>query len=79
MAKGDHTRAACAVKTQQRQLTVKRGFYAYQSKYDYKEQTEIAEILLKGNWLAKAGFQAGQAVTVRVMQGCLVLTRKESP
>ncbi|MBL1432751.1 MAG: hypothetical protein COB94_004820 [Gammaproteobacteria bacterium] len=50
MAKGDDTRAVLATKIQQRQLTVKRGFYAYQSWHDYKEQTEIAEILLKRNW-----------------------------
>ncbi|MBL1433876.1 MAG: hypothetical protein COB94_010640 [Gammaproteobacteria bacterium] len=44
------TRAALATKIQQRQLTVKLGYYAYQGKHGYKEQTEIAEILLKGKW-----------------------------
>ena len=77
MTTRNDTRAALATKIQQRQLTVKRGYYAYQGKHDYKEQTEIAEILLKGHWLARAGFQAGQAVTVRVMHGCLVVTKKE--
>jgi len=77
MTRRYHTRADIATKIQQRQLTVKRSYYAYQSKHSYKDQTEIAEILLKGNWLTKAGFQAGQAVTVRVMEGCLVLTKNE--
>ncbi len=61
----------------QRQLTVKKGCYAYQGNQHHIKRSEITEILLKGKWLAKAGFQAGQHVIVRVIYGCLVLTKKE--
>ena len=77
MAKRHDTRADIATKTQQRQLTVQRGFYDYQGKQHYLKRADIAEILLKGKWLAQAGFQAGQLVSVTVMHGCLVITRKE--
>ncbi|MBN4078908.1 SymE family type I addiction module toxin [Gammaproteobacteria bacterium AH-315-C21] len=62
---------------QQRQLIVKQGYYAYQGKQQYQQKTEITEIPLKGNWLAKAGFQAGESVTVKVMDGCLILIKNE--
>ena len=79
MTKSDNTRAALATKTQQRQLKVKAGFYEYQDKQDCQQQSDIAEILLKGKWLAQAGFQAGEYVSVRVMHGCLVVTKKNNP
>ena len=67
------TRAALATKTQQRQLKVKAGFYDYQGKQDLQHRSDIAEILLKGKWLA----QAGQHVIVRVMHGCIIIIKNE--
>jgi len=78
MAKRHDTRAKLATKSQQRQLKVKAGFYHYQAKQVCQQRADIAEILLKGKWLAQAGFQAGQLVTVRVMHGRLVIICNES-
>lgn len=66
-----------AVSGQERQLIVKQGYYDYQGKQKQNQRAHIAEILLKGKWLAQAGFEAGQQVTVKVLDGCLVLTKKE--
>ncbi|AKL12522.1 TPA: type I addiction module toxin, SymE family [Kluyvera intermedia] len=30
-------------------------------------------IYLKGNWLGEAGFDSGRGVTVRILEGCIVL------
>lgn len=32
------------------------------------------QVSIAGKWLAEAGFETGQAVTVRVEAGCLTLT-----
>ena len=32
------------------------------------------QVSIAGKWLAEAGFETGQAVTVRVEVGCLILT-----
>ncbi len=34
-------------------------------------------IKLKGHWLIEAGFAINTPVTVRVMEGCIVVTPKE--
>jgi hypothetical protein len=77
MTTRNHTRAALATKIQHRQLTVKSSYYSYQANQLRHQRSEITEIVLKGKWLAQAGFQAGESITVRVMQGCLVVTKKE--
>ena len=52
-----------------RQLTV-----SYASRYpDYNR---IPAITLKGQWLEAAGFATGTAVDVKVMEGCIVPTRR---
>lgn len=77
MADNDDTRDLRVTKTKQRQLTVKSSYYAYQLNQQRHKRSDVSEILLKGIWLAQAGFEAGQEITVRVMDGCLVVTRKE--
>jgi hypothetical protein len=46
--------------------------------YDYRRkdrsQAKVLWLQLKGHWLEKAGFGVDLPVTVRVMEGCLVLT-----
>lgn len=37
------------------------------------------QIKLKGKWLEQAGFTTGTPLTVRVMDGCLVITSKPQP
>lgn len=78
MTDSDHTRDARVTKTQQRQLTVKSSYYAYQLNQQRHQRADISEILLKGKWLHQAGFQAGQTVSVKVMQGCVVILKKEN-
>lgn len=77
MASNDDTRDTCVTKTNPRQLTVKSSYYAYQVNQLRQERAEISEILLKGKWLAQAGFQAGETVSVNVMHGCVVIFKKE--
>ena len=77
MADNDHTRVSRVTKTQQRQLTVKSSYYAYQLNQQRQQRSEVTEILLKGIWLHQAGFQGGQEIIVRVMEDCLVVTKKE--
>ena len=38
----------------------------------------VPHIRLKGCWLEQAGFNPDQYVTVKVMQGCLVITADEA-
>lgn len=64
-------------KTQQRQLTVKSSYCAYQANQLRHQRADITEILLKGKWLAQVGFQAGETVSVKVMQDCIVILKKE--
>ncbi|HFJ2069002.1 TPA: endoribonuclease SymE [Salmonella enterica] len=57
--------------TNNRHLTV-----SYASRYpDY---SRIPAITLKGQWLEAAGFTTGTQVDVKVMNGCIVLTAKQS-
>ncbi len=58
----------------QRQLKVRETYHTYQLTQAVKERTPIGEIHLKGHWLLRAGFAIDQAVTVKVMPGCLVVT-----
>ncbi len=58
----------------ERQLKVRQSYYEYQLKHFWKDRTPIGQIELKGHWLVQAGFNIDQAVKVRVMPGCLVVT-----
>ncbi|WP_281168942.1 SymE family type I addiction module toxin [Saccharospirillum impatiens] len=51
-----------------------RMFYDYQCKTMNGSQAEVPWLPLKGHWLDRAGFGIDSVVTVRVMEGCLVLT-----
>ena len=59
---------------QHRQLKVKRGWYDYQGRQPLKQQSTIAEISLKGKWLADAGFTVDSKVDVCIEDGRLVIT-----
>jgi toxic protein SymE len=45
--------------------------------YDYRRkdhsQACVPWLQLKGHWLERAGFEIGAPISVRVMEGCLVL------
>ncbi|KLV71164.1 MULTISPECIES: endoribonuclease SymE [Citrobacter] len=48
------------------------GTVSYASRYpDY---THVPSIIMKGQWLAAAGFTTGTRFDVKVMAGCIVLT-----
>ena len=59
---------------QHRRLKVKRGWYDYQGRQPLRQQSTIAEILLKGKWLADAGFAVDSNVDVCIEGGRLVIT-----
>ena len=60
--------------TSHRQLKVKRGWYDYQGRQPLKQQSTIAEINLKGKWLADAGFAVDSKVDITIEDGRLVIT-----
>lgn len=39
---------------------------------------KIPSIQLKGQWLQKAGFEVNDCIKVRVIEGCLVITRPDA-
>ncbi|MBV8041917.1 SymE family type I addiction module toxin [Pluralibacter sp.] len=43
---------------------------------NYPKHDRIPALILKGQWLAKAGFTTGRKLEVRVMEECIVLTAK---
>lgn len=51
--------------------------YEYRRKTHNDTQATVPWLQLKGHWLARAGFSVNAPVTVRVMQGCLVLTTED--
>lgn len=59
-----------------RQLKVSRAYASYRLKKHtaFNGQRPIPWLQLKGQWLNQAGFAIDTRVTVRVMEGCLVLT-----
>ena len=59
---------------QHRRLKVKRGWYDYQGRQPLRQQSTIAEILLKGKWLAEAGFEINSNVEIQVQQRRIVIT-----
>lgn len=42
----------------------------------YPDQDPIPALILKGQWLEKAGFALGRKLEVRVMEECIVLTAR---
>ncbi|HCJ7723848.1 TPA: endoribonuclease SymE [Citrobacter freundii] len=42
----------------------------------YPDYTHVPAIIMKGQWLAAAGFTTGTPFDFRVMPGCIVLTAK---
>ena len=52
-----------------RKLTVYNGRGAFKK--------SPPQILLQGNWLEKAGFSAGDKITVKCQQGQLTITKDE--
>ena len=58
---------------QHRRLKVKRGWYDYQGRQTRQQQSTIAEINLKGKWLADAGFEINSNVEIQVQQRRIVI------
>jgi len=48
--------------------------YDYRRRTQYPLQATVPWLQLKEHWLEQAGFTINTPVTIRVMQGCLVLT-----
>ncbi len=72
-----HTTTSCTQKSNfsdTRRLKVREGLRDYQQNQNPEQRTRVGLIELKGHWLVQAGFEVDQAVTVRVMDKCLVLT-----
>lgn len=63
----------CKIK-KHRRLKVREAYHTYQLSQNTPQRTAIGQIDLKGHWLIQAGFTIDTPVTVRVMEGCLVLT-----
>ena len=61
-----------------RRLKVREAYHSYQLSQCPPERTAIGQIDLKGHWLIEAGFAIDAPVTIRVMDGCLVLTTEHS-
>jgi hypothetical protein len=60
---------------QERNIKVNQISYLYQLKDDPAGAGRpVPWIQMKGHWLDQAGFAIDTPVTVRVMEGCLVLT-----
>jgi len=78
MAANKHTLEQHSSKSstkQQRHIKVNQTHYMYKLKGDAMGVGRpVPWIQLKGYWLAQAGFDINTPITVRVMDGCLVLT-----
>ncbi|ODB95152.1 hypothetical protein A3197_17480 [Candidatus Thiodiazotropha endoloripes] len=63
---------------EQRYIKVNQIPYLYQLKDDpVGVGRPVPWIQMKGHWLDQAGFAIDTPVTVRVMDGCLVLTKSD--
>jgi hypothetical protein len=73
------TRASRSAKSiiRHRRLKVRETYHPYQLNQHSDDRTPVGEIQLKGHWLIQAGFNINAPVTIRVMEGCLVLTAGE--
>lgn len=58
----------------ERRLKACKSYHEYQLSQSVLSRTPVPQILLKGHWLHRAGFEVDTPVRVRVMHGCLVLT-----
>ncbi|ODB85662.1 hypothetical protein A3194_12575 [Candidatus Thiodiazotropha endoloripes] len=64
---------------EQRYIKVNQIPYLYQLKDDpVVAGRPVPWIQMKGHWLDQAGFSIDTPITVRVMEGCLVLTAEAS-
>ncbi len=57
-----------------RKIKVGYHIYDYQRKNRRPPQATVPWLQLKGHWLHNAGFTINTRVTIKVTQGCLVLT-----
>ena len=78
MTKGNHKPASRLAKAI-RQIKVTKTYYDYRLKEQPNSSGSrpIPWLQLKGHWLQQAGFEIDTPVTVRVMDGCLVLTAEQ--
>jgi hypothetical protein len=74
MATGDSTQPKPICHT--KQIKIGHMVYEYRRKTKDNSQAKVPWLQLKGHWLDQAGFSIDTSVTVRVMEGCLVLTTK---
>lgn len=63
---------------EQRYIKVNATHYEYRTKQQsaYSGSRAVPSIQMKGYWLDQAGFAIDTPVTIRVMEGCLVLTKE---
>jgi hypothetical protein len=66
---------------EQRYIKVNAIHYEYRTKLQssHAASRAVPWIQMKGHWLDQAGFSIDMPVTVRVMEGCLVLTVENKP
>ena len=57
-----------------RRLKMREAYHSYLLGQNPKPRTAVGQIQLKGHWLVRAGFAVDRPVTVKVMDGCLVVT-----
>jgi toxic protein SymE len=60
-----------------REISVRVGHRDYTSKEKPYSNAKVPFLLLKGNWLSKAGFIFYKKVKVTVNENCLVITTKD--
>ncbi|HBM3289640.1 TPA: endoribonuclease SymE [Klebsiella michiganensis] len=51
------------------------GTVTYASRFE--DHQRIPAIIMKGQWLAAAGFATGTKIDIKVMEGCIVITAKQ--
>ena len=78
MTKGNHKPASRSAKAT-RQIKVTKTYYDYRLKEQspFSGARPIPWLQLKGHWLQQAGFEIDMPMTIRVMEGCLVLTTEQ--
>ena len=75
MAKRDSTQAIPTCHT--KQIKIGHMVQDYRRKTQNNSQAKVPWLQLRGHWLDQAGFSIDTPVTVRVMEGCLVLTTEQ--
>ena len=60
-----------------RRVTLQETANLYQLQHGQAQSAP--SLVLRGQWLAKAGFQAGQRVRIRVEHGHLTITLEQQP